>query len=170
MGNYGLKDKYFYRRSATGSWVNFDSISGVRVLSVDGLNERGETVNVYTAQWIDSDVEDYICTKQEETTGGVMRDVIIRKNVDINMTLIVSRRYSAAENIDEQSVYDDMISTLCETGDLYLKSAYVNKIAHVVCLKAIKPTAVKLHRGRNSYILVTIPFHVLEQPTSVTST
>lgn len=167
MGNYGLRGKYAYRKGTTGSWTNFDTISGVRVLSVDGINERGEAVNVYTAQWIDSDVEDYICTKKNSTSG---KDEIIRKNVDINLTMIIGRRYASNEgSVNEQSVYDTMISTLCETGDLYIKSEYVGKIAHVVCLKAVKPTAVRLNRGRNSYILVTIPFHVLEQPTNITN-
>lgn len=169
MGRYGLIGKYAYRKGTTGSWTNFDTIAGVRVLAIDGINERGETVNVYTAQWIDSDVEDYICTKQETASGGVVHDVIIRKNIDINLTLIVSRRYTAGENIDEQSVYDDIISTLCETGDLYIKSLYTNKEMHVVCLKSFKPTAVKLHRGRDSYILATIPLHTLEPPTNVSN-
>lgn len=172
MGKYGLIGEYYYRKGATGSFSDFSTTAGVRVLAIDGINERGETVNVYTAQWIESEIEDYICTKKETVeVGGVTttRDVIIRKNVDINLTMIISRRYATIEDeVDEQATYDTMISTLCESGDIYLKSLYLNKIVHVVCLKAVKPTAVKLHRGRDSYILVTIPFHVLEPPTSAT--
>ena len=81
--------------------------------------------------------------------------------------MMKTKLYTISEDIDEQQVYDSIISTLCETGDLYLRSYYVNKIVHVVCLKSFKPTAVKLHRGRNSYILATIPFHVLEPPTTI---
>ena len=166
MGDYGLKGKYSYKSNTMNAFSNFDSIAGVRVLSIDGFNERGEAVNVYTAQWIDSEVEDYVCTKQREVSG-VMQDVIIRKNTDLNLTLIVSRRYASNESqVDEQSTYESLISTICETGAIYLKSEYTGMQARVVCLKSFKPTAEKLHRGRNSYILATIPFHVLEPPTS----
>lgn len=159
MGKYGLTDKYAYRKGTTGSWTEFGSIAGVRVLSIDGIDERGDAVNVYSEQWVNSETEDFLIADDENK--------IIRKNVDINLTLIVSRRYTISEDIDEQQVYDSIISTLCETGDLYLRSYYVNKIVHVVCLKSFKPTAVKLHRGRNSYILATIPFHVLEPPETI---
>lgn len=161
-----LTGKYHYREGENGSWVDFTTNSGIRVLAIDGFDERGEAVNVYTAQWIDSDVEDYMCAKQE-TVNGNTRDVIVRKNVDLNLTVIVSRRYTD-QAIDEQSVYDSLVSTLCDR-DIYLKSAYTNKIAHVVCLKSFKPTAVKLHRGNNSYILATIPFHTLEVPSNISA-
>lgn len=165
IGN--LTGKYYYSSNGT-EWHDFTSIAGVRVLSVDGFDERGETVNIYTAQWIDSDVEDYMCAKQETTTvNGVSttRDVIVRKNVDLNLTVIVSRRYTNA-SIDEQTVYDSLVSTLCD-GDIYIKSEYTGKIAHVVNLKSFKPTAVKLHRGNNSYILATIPLHTLSTPSNI---
>ena len=186
IGN--LTGKYHYREGENGSWVDFTTIAGVRVLAIDGFDERGEAVNVYTAQWIDSDVEDYMCAKQETTTTGsgqdavtTTRDVIVRKNVDLNMTVIVSDRYTNA-NIDVQSQYDVLLSTICDR-DIYLKSAYTNKIAHVVCLKSFKPTAVKIRkvpvynsstqqyemRCKNSYILVTIPFHTLSAPENVSS-
>ena len=167
MGN--LTEKYYYSRTGqSGSWSDFTTIAGVRVLAIDGFDERGDVVNVYTAQWIDSDVEDYMCAKQETVTvNGVssVRDVIIRKNVDLNMTVIVSQRYTSSV-IDVQEVYDTLLSTVCD-GDIFLKSVYTNKICPIHQLKSFKPTAVKLHRGRNSYILATIPFHVLQAPRDV---
>lgn len=174
MATGNLTGKYYYRQGESGSWVDFTTIAGVRILAIDGFDERGEVVNVYTAQWIDSDVEDYMCAKQETTTTGsgqnavtTTRDVIVRKNVDLNLTVIVSRRYTNA-SIDEQTVYDSLVSTLCD-GDIYIKSEYTGKIAHVVNLKSFKPTAVKLHRGNNSYILATIPLHTLSTPSNIPS-
>jgi len=171
IGN--LTNKYFYRKGTSGSWSDFTTIAGVRVLAISGFDERGDAVNVYTAQWVDSDTEDYMCAKQETTTVGsgqnavtVTRDVVVRKNVDLEMTVIVSGRYAVAD-IDVQSTYDDLLSTICN-GDIYIKSAYTGKTAHVVNLKSFKPTAVKLHRGKDSYILATIPFHTLSVPTNNT--
>lgn len=172
MARGNLTNKYFYRKGTSGSWSDFTTIAGVRILAIDGFDEMGEVVNVYTAQWIDSDVEDYMCAKQETTTTGsgqnavtTTRDVIVRKNVDLNLTVIVSRRYTNA-SIDEQTVYDSLVSTLCD-GDIYIKSEYIGKIAHVVNLKSFKPTTVKLHRGVDSYILATIPLHCIEPPEKV---
>jgi hypothetical protein len=166
MSTYGLKNKYQYK-DYTGTWTYFENKSGVRVLAIDGLDEVGDAVNVYTEQWIDSNVEDYMCTKKK-TVGDYEVDVIVRKNVDINLTMIISPRYTIqGTNVDVQDTYNDMVSSLCDNGDIWIKSLYTNKIAHVVCLKAFKPTAVKLHRGMDSYILVTIPFHCIEPPSNI---
>ena len=169
MATGNLTGKYYYSKTgASGSWSDFTNIDGVRILAIDGFGELGDTVNVYTAQWVDSDVEDYMCTKQETVSANgvsTTHDVVVRKNTDISLTVIVSRRYTNA-NIDEQSVYDNLVSMLC-SGDIYIKSAYTGKIAHVVNLKSFKPTAVKLHRGNNSYILATIPLHMLSVPSNV---
>lgn len=159
METYGLTNKYGYRQESTGDFYYFDAIAGVRVLSIDGMDSLGDTVNVYNAQWIDDDKEDFVIAHEESK--------IVRKNVDINLTLIISRRYTT-QAIDEQTVYNSLLSTICDS-DIYLYSAYTNKIAHVVCLKSFKPTAVKLHRGRDSYILATIPLHTLEPPTNVSN-
>lgn len=164
MARSDLTGKY-YHGMAKNALVDFTTHSGVRVLAIDGLDEIGEAVNVYTEQWVDSNVEDYMCTKKKVVNGSEVDD-IVRKNVDINLTFIVSQRYTSAE-INVQDVYDDLVSTLCYNGAIYLKSLYTNKIAHVVCLKSFKPTTVKLHRGTDSYILATIPFHCLEPPEKV---
>ena len=165
MATYGLTGKYFHGTTKNGL-VDFTTHLGVRVLAIDGLDEVGDAVNVYTEQWIDSNVEDYMCSKKK-TVGNTEVDDVVRKNVDINLTFIVSPRYTTNTSIDIQDEYDKLITALCYEGDIYIKSMYVNKIAHVVCLKSFKPTAVKLHRGRNSYILATIPFHVLEPPETI---
>lgn len=148
-----LKNKYFVSRNAS-SWEDVTTkFAGVKILAVDGYNELGEAQNVYTAKWINSQTEDYFLA------GGS----IVRSNVDISVTFIVGERYGAS---DTQTVHDAFISYMCKQGDFYLKSAYVNKYAHVVCLKSYKPTTQRLHRGRNSYIMGTITLHTLTSPSN----
>lgn len=148
-----LRNKYFVSRNAS-SWEDITTkFVGVKILSVDGYNELGEAQNVYTAKWINSQTEDYFLA------GGS----IVRANVDISVTFIVGERYGAS---DTQTVHDAFISYMCKQGDFYLKSAYVNKYAHVVCLKSYKPTTQKLHRGGNSYIMGTITLHTLTSPSN----
>lgn len=171
MARGDLTGKYFYSRNKS-DWSDFTTTSGVRVLAVEGMDDIGDAVNIYTEQWIDSSVEDYVCTKkkQREINGTTIEvDDVVRKNVDINLTLIVSQRYAGVNNIDVQNTYDDIVSTICDNGDIYIWSTYTNKVAHVVCLKSFKPTAVKLHRGVDSYILATIPLHCIEPPEQKTS-
>ena len=181
MATYDLTEKYYHSSNGT-TWVDFTTHSGVRVLSIDGFGEIGDAVNVYTEQWVDSEIEDYMCTTKK-TEQGTTIDAVVRKNVDINLTFIVSQRYADA-HIDIQQTYDDMIATLCYSGAIYLKSTYVNKIAYVVCLKAVKPTIVRLQRGEyrtneqnqverwdiDSYIMATIPFHCLKPPYKIPNT
>lgn len=168
MARSNLTGKYFYSRNKS-DWSDFTTTSGVRVLAVEGMDDIGDAVNIYTEQWIDSSVEDYVCTKKKQRTiNGVAVEVddVVRKNVDINLTLIVSQRYTD-DNIDVQNTYDDIVSNICDNGDIYIKSMYTNRIAHVVCLKSFKPTTVKLHRGVDSYILATIPLHCIEPPEKI---
>lgn len=160
MSGNDLVNKYFVRKTSTAAWEDITTkFDGVKVLSIDGFNERGEAVNVYNNQWVNSQKEDFLVT----TTDGEGNDVIVRENVDLSLTFIVSRRY-ANSAIDEQTTYDNIVSYLCDNGDFYIKSAYVNKQAHVICTKSFKPTTQKLHRAENSYILATIPLHCLEKP------
>lgn len=157
-----LSNKYFVRKSTTDAWEDITTkFAGCKILKMDGFNELGDAVNVYNEQWVGSQTEDFLVTTQD----GQGNNVIVRKNVDIQMTLIISRRYSP--NIDEQTVFDSVADYFCGHGDLYIKSAYVNKQAHVICLKAVKPTAQDLHRGNRSYILATVELHTLEKPTTV---
>ena len=152
---YELKNKYFVRKSSSGAWEDITTkFAGVKVLSIDGFNELGDAQNVYTAQWIGSQTEDY------HLSGSI----IIRSNVDLSVTFVVGERYGAS---DTQTVHDNFINYMCKQGDLYIRSAYTGKYAHVVCLKGYKPTTQRLHRGSNSYILGTITLHTLSAPTSV---
>lgn len=165
MANTDLTGKYFVRRSENSSWEDLTTkFNGIKVLSVDGFNEVGDAVNVYTEQWVNNQSEDFLVTTQD----GQQNDVIIRKNVDLDMTLIISRRYqSGTPAIDEQTVYDNIVNYI-NGGAFYIKSAYVNKQVKVICTKSFKPTTQKLQRGLKSYILVTIPLHTLDKPTAAT--
>ena len=152
-----LTNKYFVSTNGT-TWEDVTTKwNGVKILSIDGFNERGEAVNIYAEQWQTSQNEDFMVTS---ANGSV-----IRKNVDLTVTFIVSRRY-ASSVIDEQSVYDSVVSYMCDNGAFYIKSAYTNKYAKVACLKSFKPTSQKLNRGKASYILTTVTLHTLDVPTS----
>lgn len=118
------------------------------------MNEKGEAVNVFTQQWVGSQKEDY----------QLVGDKVIRANVDLEMTFVCGTRYSSNANVDTQQVYDSFSSYICDNGDFYIKTAYNDKIAHVVCLKGVKPTTQKLHRGVNSYIMATATLHCLDAP------
>lgn len=162
MANNELTNKYFIKRKSTDTYADITTqFSGIRVLSVDGFNEYGDAVNVYTEQWIDSHTEDVMVTKQD----GNGNDVIIRKNVELQMTVIVSRRYTNSA-ISEQTVYNSLRAYL-DGGAFYIKSAYTGMEAHVICLSSFKPTAQQLQRGDKSYILATIPLHCIDKPTAV---
>lgn len=157
-----LNNKYFIKKELQNTWNDVTTLfDGVKVLQISGFNEVGEAVNVYTAQWVNSQSEDFLVTTKDENN----HDVVIRENVDLDMTFIVGTRYSANKNIDTQSVYNAFKDYICKHGDFYIKSAYSGKYAHVVCLKGVKPTTEKLHRGNNSYILATATLHTLEPPT-----
>ena len=157
----GLKNKYYVRKKSTDAWEDVTTkFDGVKVLSISGFNEKGEAVNIYSEQWINSPVEDIMVTTQIEG-----QDVIIRKNVDLSLTFICGERYGAS---DTQAVHDAFVDYMCNNGDIYIKSAYTNKQAHVISLKAYKPTTEKLHRGSNSYIMGTIELHNIEPPTQAT--
>lgn len=155
------KGKYFVKRNDSDSFADITTLfNGVAVLSVDGFNERGEALNVYHEQWIDSQKEDFLVTKKDDNDN----DVIIRGNVDLSITLCVSKRYrTGGGNFNEINMYDSLIDYFCNKGAFYLKSTFVNKTAKVVCLSSVKPTSQKLNRDVNGYILVTIPLHVLDE-------
>jgi hypothetical protein len=89
--------------------------------------------------------------------------VVIRENVDIELTFIVRQKYAGGV-INVLQTHDEFIEEM--TGsDIWLKSSYVgNKYVHCVCLSEYKPTTVALDRGEKSYIMGTITFHTLESP------
>lgn len=153
------KDKYYVRRTTSDEWSEISStFEGCHILSLDGMNAQGDAVNVYSSQWTDSQTEDFMVTTQD----GQGNDVIIRKNVDLQLTFICGQRYGA---LDTQQVHDAFVDYVTGHGDFYIKSKYTGKEAHVVCLKSYKPTTQKLQRGvNNSYIMGTIELHTLEMP------
>lgn len=155
-------NRFFAKNTESGTFQDITTMfDGVAVLKLDGMLAKGEPVNVYTAQWIDSQQEDFMITTLDDNDNPV----VIRKNVDLELTFIVRQKY-ATGTIDVQTVHDNFVDYI--TGsDVWLKSSYVgNKYVHCVCLKEYKPTTVKLGRGDNSYIMGTITLHCLDAPTS----
>ena len=153
---------YFTKNSESASWEDITSkFDGVRILKMDGFLEKGEPINIFTQQWLSNQKEDFLITTLDEHDNPV----VIRKNVDLELTFIVRRKY-ATTNINVQTVHDNFVNYI--TGsDVWLKSSYVgNKYAHCVCLKEYSPTTIKLERGDNSYIMGTITLHCLDAPTS----
>lgn len=157
---YELSNKYFIKTSPNGQWVDInESVDGVKVLSISGFNAIGEAINIYTEQWFGSQKEDFL----------VAGDTVIRKNVDLEMTFIVSTKYSVNKDIDVQTAYNDFINIIANHGDFYVSTEYYDSAAHVYCT-GIKPTVEKLHRGVNSFILATATLHTLEAPKRQEST
>jgi len=168
---------YFVKKTESGTFQDITSLySGVRILKMDGFLAKGKPVNIYTAQWVNEQEEDFLITKTT-TVNNVEVPVVIRENVDIEMTFIVKRKY-AASDIDVQTVHDNFVDYMT-SSDIYLKSAYFgNKYVHCVCLESYQPTDVKLNRKNynansqvtvdNSYIIGTLKFHCLDTPKSAT--
>ena len=156
-----ITGKYYAKNTASGSFSDVTTLyAGVNVLSIDGFDSRGKSLNIYNVQWIDSQEEDFLVT----TVDANNNPVIVRENVDITVTFAVSRRY-ANSTIDEQTVYDNFVNYL--TGsDVWLASKYVGKQVHCVALEGVTPQKVKLKRGNNSYILGEVKLHTLSKPTS----
>jgi hypothetical protein len=151
---------YYITNNLSQGYTKIDELfDGVRVLKIEGLLAKGKPINIYSAQWIDSSVEDFLITSEDE--GG--NPVVIRENVDIEITFIVGTKY-ASSTIDVQTVHDAFIDYI--TGsDVWIKSDYMGgKAAHCVCLDEYKPTEVKMQRGTNTYILGSIKLHTLDAP------
>lgn len=161
----GLENKYFVKKKESDEWSDVATLfdGGLRVLSVSGFGEYGEAVNVYNEQWIDSQSEDFYVTKKVNQL-----DMVVRKNTNLVVNVIVSRRY-ASTSIDEQSVYDAFANMIATSGDFYLYSKYTNMVAHVICLDSFKPTTQLLNRGSKSYIMASITLHTLDMPSEHSS-
>jgi hypothetical protein len=154
-------NRYFVKKPDDEAYTDIETLfDGITVLSIDGFNEIGESVNVYHEQWTDSQVEDFLVTTQDSQEN----DLIIRKNVDLSLTFIISRRYTN-RLIDEQTVYNQFVSYL-NSGDFYIKSLYANDEAHVICLDGFKPTSYKYNRGWGNYIIATVKLHTLNATSS----
>lgn len=156
-----LNNKYFVRKDQNAEWediaVKFD---GVKVLSISGFNEQGKSTSIYAEQWIDEQAEDVMVVTQDDNG----EDVVVRENVDLSLTFIVGEKYATKAGFDTQTAHDAFINYMCNKGALYVRSAYTNKVANVICLKAYKPTTERLHRHGNSYIMGTITLHTIDAP------
>lgn len=154
-----LSNRYFVRRTTNDAWQDVTTLfDGVKILSLKGFNEVGDAQNIYTAQWVNSQTEDYMLVDTE----------VVRSNIDLTMTFIVGTRFSASQDVDTQATYDAFKAYICDHGDFWIKSAYTNKYAHVVCLKGVQTTTERLHRGQESYILASATLHTLSNPTAIT--
>ena len=155
-------NRYFVKNTANGVFQDITTLfDGVAVLKVDGMLGRGKPVNIYTAQWVNSQREDFLIT----STDSQNNPLVIRENVDISLTFIVRQKY-ASGTINVQSVHDSFVAYM--TGsDVWIKSAYLgNKYVHCVCLSEYKPTTIKFGRGNDSYAMGTITLHTLDAPVS----
>ena len=74
------KDKYYVRRTlSSGEWEDLSTkFQGLYILSLDGTNSIGDSVNIFTQQWVDSQQEDNFLAGSE----------VIRKNVDLTLTKV----------------------------------------------------------------------------------
>lgn len=154
--------RYFVKNTANGVFQDITTLfDGVAVLKVDGMLGKGKPVNIYTAQWVNSQREDFLIT----STDLLNNPLVIRENVEISLTFIVRQKY-ASNTIDVQSVHDNFVAYM--TGsDVWIKSAYLgNKYVHCVCLSEYKPTTIKFGRGNDSYAMGTITLHTLDAPVS----
>ena len=159
--NYS-KNRFCVKNTQSGTFQDITTLfNGVAVLKLDGMLAKGEPINIFTQQWLSNQKEDFLITTLDDNDNPV----VIRKNVDLELTFIVRQKY-ATGTIDVQTVHDNFVDYI--TGsDVWLKSSYVgNKYVHCVCLKEYNPTTVKLGRGDNSYIMGTITLHCLDAPTS----
>ncbi len=154
-----LIGKYFVRKNETDTWMDItQDFSGVNILKIDGFNEGGETVNVYSEQWVTSNKEDVMVTMQDERTG---EDIVIRKNGDLKVTFICGQRYGA---MNTREAHDEFIDFMCNHGTIWIWSKYQELMVQVICLKGYKPTMERLQRGNNSYIMGTIDLHMVDAP------
>lgn len=157
-----LTGKYFYKATASDTYTDITQlVDGVRILKIDGMNAQGEPINVYTAQWIDSQSEDFMIPK----TDLYGNPVVVRKNVDIEITFIVSPRYATSPI--ETLIQHDAFVELMTHKDIWIKSMYTNKEAHCVCLEQYEPTTTKLQRGNNSYMMGTLKLHTLDKVSTI---
>ena len=159
-------NRYFVKNTLNGSFVDITTqFQGVAVLMLTGMIGKGKPVNIFTQQWIDTQNEDFMITTLDNNNNPV----VIRENVDIELTFIVRKKYASANaqsNFNVLTAHDTFVDYMTKS-DVWLKSSYVgNKYVHCVCLKEYKPTTVKLERGNDSYIIGTITFHTLDAPTS----
>lgn len=165
-----LNGKYFFSLTGElGSWNDFaDFFTGLKILKVSGFNDIGDAVNIFTQQWTDSQTEDVMITTKKRVQQQRFVDWVIRENVDLTVSFIVSERYNpyydaTDPNTQTQHLYSTFANTFNHRfGIFYIYSAYAKAYAKVALLKGIKITTEKLNRGKNSYILGTMTLHIVD--------
>lgn len=161
-----LKGKYYAKNTESGTFADLTTTyNGLRILKIDGMMNKGKPVNIYSEQWVSSQAEDFLITKEVSNTK-----VVIRENVDIQVTFVIKKKYATFASQQQANAWDcltthDNFINFMTNSDIWLKSAYVNnKYVHCVCLKEYKPTIAKLKRGNESFIMGTIELHTLDAP------
>ena len=150
---------YYVSKTGTGFQDIVTLFPYVQVLSVTGLLTKGEPVNIYNEQWVDSQEEDFLIAHENNT--------IIRKNPDIEITFVVSLRYGGSSSAELTSLYDTFVNYMTESA-IYIKSNYVKRSVYCVCNKMVEPENIKLQRGtQGSFILGKITLHALNSPSVV---
>ena len=92
--------KFYVKNTVGGTYQDLTTkFNGLAIMKVDGLNELGAPINVYTAQWVNSQREDFLIT----TLDANNLPVVIRKNVDIEITFVISRKYMTTTYTAAQS-------------------------------------------------------------------
>lgn len=158
------RNRYYVKNTEEGTFSDITSLfDGLAVLKVDGLASKGKPVNIYTAQWVDSQTEDFMITTLDDNENPI----VIRENTNIDITFIVRKKYAATPNSFNALIVHDSFIDYMTSSDVWVKSSYIgNKFVHCVCLSEYKPTVIKLNRGDNSYIMGTITLHCLDAPTT----
>lgn len=157
-----LKGKYYIKNKPNGTYTDVTELfDGVRILTIKGFFDQGETTNVYNAQWVNSQTEDFIIPDTDEND----EPIVVRKNMDIEITFIVGQRY-ASETIDAAKRHDQFIRYLTNS-DVWILSKYAKKKVRCMNLESYSPTVAKLCRGDKSFMMGTIKLHMLEMPTDM---
>lgn len=155
------RNRYFVKNTLNGTFQDITTLfDGVAVLKLDGMLAKGKAINVYHEQWVNEQEEDFLITTLDTNDNPI----VIRENVDIELTFIVRQKY-ANSTIDVQTVHDNFVNYMTNS-DVWLKSSYVgNKYVHCMCVDEYQPTTTKLQRGDDkSYMMGTIKFHTLDSP------
>lgn len=161
MANNELKQTYYVKLTENGNWQDVTSlVNGVRVLAIEGFFEKGEPVNIYTAQWVNSQAEDYMVANEN--------NAVIHKNTDIKITFMVHQKFANQNTTINVATQHDIFVNYLTNGAIWVRSKYADKQVKCVCLEKYEPTTVKLKRNPESnYMLGTITLHTLEKPTSI---
>lgn len=165
-----LNGKYFFSSTGDlGSWNDFaDYFTGLKILKISGFNDIGDAVNIFTQQWTDSQTEDVMVTTKKRVQQQRFVDWVIRENVDLTVSFIVSERYNPFYDPVDPTTHTQHLYTNFaylfshRMGVFYIYSAYAKAYAKVALLKGIKITTEKLNRGKNSYILGTMTLHIVD--------